>query len=141
MRPLRAAAVCLLALGAGTGCLDGEPVRSFALIETAEARARLARERLTLVEVTGGGSQNPAPGAVLWTLPEAPNAAIPPDLPSASGVLVIAAAETIGFRAAAALSRAGVNPVLLCIPRNAEERSGLYALALETKEIPRERDS
>jgi hypothetical protein len=32
------------------------------------------------------------------------------------------------------LARAGNHPVLVFIPRNAEERSSLYALALQTEE-------
>jgi hypothetical protein len=130
-------------LGVWTGCGgDSEPPRSFALVNIERARALVGEGILTLVEAAPDVGQRPASsGAILWRLPENPSNPTPPPEVPPGGVLLIASEARLGFRAAAALSRAGNQPVYVCITSNAEERISLYSLALQTKEVPGDRDS
>jgi hypothetical protein len=130
-------------LGPGFGCSEAwEPPRRFALIQVEAARSLLREGSLTLVEVAAQGDQAIAsPGALLWELPESPTNPTPPPEIHRAGVLLITSGARIGFRAAAAVSRTGSRRVFVFIPKNAEEKSSLYSLALKMKEIPRDRDS
>lgn len=101
----------------------------------------LVNPRVSLIDAVADGADQPGelPGGFRWTYTEgAPNA--PQNLP-AGGVLVVAVDRRMAHRSAAALVRAGNHPVYVFIPKNAEERSGLYALALQTEEAIRGEDS
>ena len=130
-------------LGPGFGCSgEWEPPRRFALIQVEAARTLLSEGSLTLVEVAPhGGKATASPGALLWKLPRSPANPTPPPEIHRTGVLLISSEPQIGFRAAAAVSRMGNQRVFVFIPKNAEEKSSLYSLALKMKEIPRDRDS
>ncbi len=102
------------------------PQRSFAVISLEQARALVRDGGLEVVNAARPDTEPPAPS---------PGSR---DRPLPGGVLVIAATEQDGFRAAAALARSGNHPTYLCISANADERGSLYALALETGEIVRD---
>jgi len=96
------------------------PQRSFALVSLEEAQELLREGGLRAVDAEYA---KPAPQ-------RDSGAEAPP-----GGVLVIASTEGKGYRAAAALSRSGNHPIYLCISANAIERSRLYALAAQKREI------
>ncbi len=107
-----------------------------------EVAQRLMRDpRVTLIEAIEDSSspQQALPGGFRWRLGNE-HASPPGDLPSGR-TLVIADDERIAHRSAAALARAGNQPVFVFIPTNAEERSSLYALALQLEETIRGEDS
>ncbi len=102
------------------------PQRSFAVISLEQALELVRNGGLEVVNAARPDTEPPAPS---------PGST---DGPLPGGVLVIAATEQDGFRAAAALVRSGNHPTYLCISANADERGSLYALALETGEIVRD---
>ncbi len=102
------------------------PQRSFAVVSLEQAQALVRDGGVEVVNAARLGAEPPAPS------PGSTDAPLP------GGVLVIAATENQGFRAAAALARSGNHPTYLCISANANERGSLYALALETGEIVRD---
>jgi hypothetical protein len=108
-------------------CACPAPPASFRVIELAEAQRLVQHHELILVE---------APRA----LPGSPGAAAP-DVPAGVGVLVFGDDERSAHARAAALARAGNHPVLVFVPRNAEERGRFYAVAIPTEEDRRDEDS
>ncbi len=102
------------------------PQRSFAVVSLEQARALVRDGGLEVVNAARADAEPPAPS------PGSTDGLLP------GGVLVIAATEQDGFRAAAALVRSGTHPTYLCISANADERGSLYALALKTGEIVRD---
>ena len=106
------------------GCLM--PQRSFAVISLQQAQALVRDGGVEVVNAARPGAEPPAPS------PGSTGAPLP------GGVLVIAATENEGFRAAAALARLGNHPTYLCISANANERGSLYALAPKRGEIVRD---
>ncbi len=102
------------------------PQRSFTVVSLERAQALVRDGGLEVVNAARPGAEPPAPS---------PGST---DGPLPGGVLVIAATESEGFRAAAALARSGKHPTYLCISANADERGSLYALALEPREIVRD---
>ena len=102
------------------------PQSSFAVVSLEQALALVRDGQLELVNAARPDAEPPAPS---------PGSR---DRPLPDGVLVIAATEQDGFRAAAALARSGNHPTYLCISANADERGSLYALALELGEIVRD---
>ncbi|MEE9281429.1 MAG: hypothetical protein V3V67_14745 [Myxococcota bacterium] len=114
---------------------------SFEEVPVETARRLLRDPRVALIDAVADEKGQPGalPGGFRWTLGERAEPA-PRGLPSGA-VLVIASDRRIGQRSAAALARAGNRPVYLFIPRNAQERTSLYALALQTEETIRDEDS
>ncbi len=107
-----------------------------------EVAHRLLRDpHVTVIEAIAesSGVEQLLPGGFRWHLGK--GVASPPgNLPSGR-TLIIADDERIAHRSAAALARAGNQPVFVFIPTNAEERSSLYALALQIEETIRGEDS
>jgi hypothetical protein len=103
------------------------PPPSFRVVDLGEAQALVERREVILVE---------AP-AVLR------GAAAPelPEVPRGSGVLVFGIDERSTRMRAAALARAGNRPVLVFVPRDAEERGRFYAVASPAEEDRRGEDS
>ena len=130
-----------LAALAALGSLACEPPPSFAEVELDDARRLLREPDVAVVDAVGGArhSLRVLPGAVRWTLTQSP--ATPPDEIPSGPVLVVGASRPVGHRSAAALARAGNHPVYMFIPRDADERSSLYALALQSEETTRGEDS
>ena len=114
---------------------------SFEEVPLERARRLLRDPRVTLIEAVdaSSGPQKALPGGFRWHLGEG-LASPPRDLPSGH-TLVIAENERIAHRCAAALARAGNQPVYVFILTNAAERSSLYALALQIEETSRGEDS
>ena len=107
-----------------------------------EVAHRLLRDpRVTLIEAVAesADAQRALPGGFRWRMGKG-LASPPRGLPSGR-TLVIAANARIAHRSAAALVRAGNQPVSVFILTNAEERSSLYALALQIEETIRGEDS
>jgi hypothetical protein len=125
------------ALLIGLGC--PAPQRSFAVVSPEEAQVLLRKGGLSVVEAAS--TDSPGAGKALEATPgqETKRPAPPPEAPR-GGVLVIASTAPAGYRTAAALSRSGNRPTYVCISANAEERSRLYALALQTREFVRDGD-
>ncbi len=128
------------ALLIGLGC--PAPQRSFAVVSPEEAQVLLRKGGLSVVEAAP--TDSPGPGKALEAtpgrLPEQTKRSAPAPEAPRGGVLVIASTAPAGYRTAAALSRSGNRPTYVCISENAEERSRLYALALQTREIVRDGD-
>ncbi len=133
----------LLRWGAAAAlCLACSPFpESFQEVQMNAVVKLLVNPQVSLIDAVADGAGQPGelPGGFRWTHKEGEPKA-PQDLP-AGGVLVIAADRRTAHRAAAALVRAGNQPVYVFIPKNAEERSSLYALALQTEEAIRGEDS
>ena len=114
---------------------------SFEEVPLEVARRLLRDPGVTLIEAVADSTdaQEALPGGLRWRLGDG-FASPPQDLPSGLA-LVIAENERIAHRSAAALARAGNQQVYVFIPTNAEERSSLYALALQIEETIRGEDS
>lgn len=107
---------------------------SFEEVSLAAARELLGDPQISLIDVLAreNAEGDALPGGFRWDLGQ--DAAPDPRGLPAGAVLVIASNRPTAHRSAAALARAGNHPVFVFIPRNAEERSSLYALALQTEE-------
>ncbi|MGH2899790.1 MAG: hypothetical protein ACRDMZ_14040 [Solirubrobacteraceae bacterium] len=103
------------------------PPPSFRIIDLAEAKSAVEAHVLVLVEA--------AP--VLLHGPSAHASDVPKDV----GVLVFGIDERSARARAAALARAGNQPVLVFVPRDAEERGRFYAVASPAQEDRRGKDS
>ena len=114
---------------------------SFEEVPLEVARRLLRDPGVTLIEAVADSrdAHEALPGGFRWRLGDG-FASPKHDLPSGSA-LVIAETQRIAHRSAAALARAGNQPVYVFIPTNAEERSSLYALALQIEETIRGEDS
>ncbi len=121
------------------GC--GEPPRSFALVSIEEAQDLLRQGGVVLVDAFWASEPvpDPLPGGIRWGLTR-DAAGVPAEIP-AGGVLAIGSSASAAYRSAAALARAGNQPVYACIPKTKQERSALFAVALQMKESPGGRDS
>jgi hypothetical protein len=108
-------------------CACPPPPPQFRLVGLDEARRAVESAKLVVVEA----ALDPLTGE---RLPEA-------EVPAGAGVLVFGLdARTARIRAAA-FARAGNQPVLLFIPRDADERGRFYALATQRQEDRRGKDS
>ena len=136
---LRALPGLLVGLALALGC--HAPV-SFEMISLERARALVESHDLTLLDVVSDGAKPPVrlPGGVRWRVSSG-DLALPRSVSEGGGVLIVGSDQHVAHRSAAALARAGNHPVYVFIPRDAEERSSLYAVALQTEEIPRGEDS
>ena len=103
------------------------PPVSFRVIALEEAERLVESHEVTLVEV---------PTALL----SAPKLPVPP-IPLGTGVLVFGIDERSTRARAADLARAGNHPVLVFVPRDAEERGRFYAVASPAEEDRRGEDS
>ncbi len=117
---LLAAVICSL-----LGCPAPPP--SFRVVDLAEAERLVGLHELILVE---------APAVFLRT-PDGPS----PAVPASAGVLVYGMDERATRARAAVFARAGNHPVLVFVPRDAEERGRFYALASPAEEDRRGKDS
>ena len=114
----------LLALSGFFGCAPRPP--EFREVGLEEARTLVQAERLTVVEAFADPRKQAADGA-----------AIQPD----AGVLVFGLDAKAARARAAIFARAGHRPVLVFIPRNADERGRFYAVASRRQEDRRGKDS
>ncbi len=122
------------------GCPGAPPW--FEEVGLERASSLLTDPGIALVDAVSdeNGQPGPLPGGVRWKLGPAP-ALRPEAVPAAGGVLVVGSEARVAYRSAAALARAGNQPVYVFIPMNADERSRLYASALASEEVPRGEDS
>jgi hypothetical protein len=144
--PSRLRAVPGLALAAILfGCTDTGP--SYTRIEVEKGRALLARGSIAIVDAESAAASEPfSPhevihGVIRWGVSDRGPMQAPPELSAAVAVLVVGGREAIAHRAAASLARRGNHPVYVFIPRDANERVSLYAVARQTKEASRGEDS
>lgn len=140
--PSRFRAVPGLALAAALlGCTDAGP--SYTRIEIERSRALLESDDVAIVDATSGATAEPEPlpGSTRWILPERGPAPEPEGLPTTGAVLVVGNTDAVAHRAAATMARRGNHPVYVFIPRDANERVSLYAVARQTKEASRGEDS
>jgi hypothetical protein len=103
------------------------PPASFRVLGLAEAEQVASDHALLLVE---------APPVFLRT-----PVRVSPAIPPGAGVLVYGTDERATRAYAAALARAGNHPVLVFVPRDAEERGRFYAVASPAEEDRRGKDS
>lgn len=122
----RACAVLLAAVFTGLTACPAPPV-SFRVVDLEEAKRAVEARALFLVEA--------AP--VLLRVPKG----IAAPVPAGVGVLVFGIDERSTRARAAALARAGNQPVLVFVPRDAEERGRFYAVASPAEEDRRGEDS
>jgi hypothetical protein len=122
----RACAALLVGVSAGLFACPAPPA-SFRVVELAEAQSLVELHEVILVE---------APPVMLG----APKAAAP-EIPAGASVLVFGVDERSTRARAATLARAGNHPVLVFVPRNAEERGRFYAVASPAEEDRRGEDS
>jgi len=117
----------LLAVVTACLCACPAPPRSFRVVDLAEAQRLAGRHELVLVEAPAVLLRGPTTGAAV--------------IPEGAGVLVFGMDERSTRARAAALARAGNHPVLVFVPRDAEERGRFYAVASPTEEDRRGEDS
>jgi hypothetical protein len=100
------------------------PPAEFRVVNLEEARRLVEKERLTVVEafVDARGET-------------------PPGVPAGAGVLVFGLDAKAARARAATFARAGNRPVLVFIPRDADERGRFYAVASRKQEERRGKDS
>src|SRR5262249_19256047 len=121
-RPLAAVS----ALWVLIGCLAcGPRPAEFRVVGLEEAQRAVEQERLSVVEAVGG---------------EAAQSAVP-TVPVDSGVLIVGLDARAARMRAASFARAGNHPVLVFIPRDADERGRFYAAATQRQEVRRGKDS
>ena len=108
-------------------CACSPPPAQFQVVGLDEARRAIQREPLVVIEA----APDPRTGE------PAPEAAVP----EGAGVLVFGLDARAARVRAAAFARAGNQPVLLFIPRDADERGRFYALASQRQEDRRGKDS
>jgi hypothetical protein len=119
----RAPVTCLVSVAlAFLAC--GQPPAEFRVVGWEEARRSVEKERLTVVEA----------------LPSA-TVAKQADVPAGGGVLVFGLDAKAARASAATFARAGNRPVLVFIPRDADERGRFYAVASQKQEERRGKDS
>ena len=124
--PSRARLALLVSVACVVTACPAPPVR-FRVIAIEEAQRLVLRHEVVLVEV---------PPALL----SAPKEAVPA-IRRGTGVLVFGVDERSTRARAAALARAGNHPVLVFVPRDAEERGRFYAVASPAEEDRRGEDS
>ncbi len=117
----------LLATVATVLCACPAPPASFRVVDLAEAQRVVGHHELILVEATPATRARPD--------------AASPDVPVSVGVLVFGDDERVTRARAAELARAGNHPVLVFVPRDAEERGSFYAVASPAEEVRRDEDS
>jgi hypothetical protein len=120
---------CLALLVGVAACLSAcpAPPASFRVVDLAEAKRLVEQHEVVLVE---------APLVLLG----APKPAVPA-VRLGTTVLVFGIDERSTRARAAALARAGSHPVLVFVPRDAEERGRFYAVASPAEEDRRGEDS
>ncbi len=121
--------VCLALLIAVAGVVTAcpAPPASFRVVDLDEAKRLVELRQVLLVEVEPALRGGPKPAA--------------PSERLAIGVLVYGMDERSTRIRAAALARAGNHPVLVFVPRDAEERGRFYAVASPAEEDRRGEDS
>jgi hypothetical protein len=102
----------------------GKSPAEFRVVGADEAQRLVERERLTLVEAVAD-AQN----------------ATQAEVPAGAGVLVFGLDAKVARARAATFARAGNRPVVVFIPRDADERGRFYALASQRQEERRGKDS
>ena len=108
-------------------CACPAPPAQFQVVGLDEARRAIQREPLVVIEA----APDPRTGE---SAPEA-------EVPAGAGVLVFGLDARAARMRAAAFARAGNQPVLLFIPRDAAERGRFYAVASQRQEDRRGKDS
>jgi hypothetical protein len=103
------------------------PPPSFRVVDLAEAKRAVEAHVLILVEAAPVLLRGPGASAG--------------DVPKGAGVLVFGIDERSARARAAGLARAGNHPVLVFVPRDAEERGRFYAVASPAEEDRRGKDS
>ena len=121
----RARAVLVAIASAGLSACPAPPV-SFRIVDLAEAKRLVETREVVLVEASELATSPPAAGE---------------PTPAGAAVLVFGVSESATRARAAALARAGNHPVLVFVPRDADERGRFYAVASPAKEDPRGEDS
>jgi hypothetical protein len=124
--PSRARAVLLAAVVSSLAACPAPPP-SFRVVDLAEAKRAVEAHVLVLVEAAPVLLHGPG--------------AVTADIPAGAGVLVFGIDERSARSRAAALARAGNQPVLVFVPRDAEERGRFYAVASPAEEDRRDEDS
>jgi hypothetical protein len=97
----------------------------FRVVGLDDARRALAQDRMTIVEAHDAADGPDAESGV----------------PLDSGVLVVGLDARAARAEAAIFARAGNHPVLVFIPRDADERGRFYAAASQRQEVRRGKDS
>jgi len=100
------------------------PPAEFRVVGLDEARSLVERERLAVVEAFADARGE-----------------TPPRVPPGAGVLVFGLDAKAARARAAIFARAGNRPVLVFIPRDADERGRFYAVASRKQEERRGKDS
>jgi hypothetical protein len=103
------------------------PPASFRVVDLSEAKLLVERHEVVLIEAAPMLLSAPKPAA--------------PAVSLGSGVLVYGIDERSTRARAADLARAGNHPVLVFVPRDAEERGRFYAVASPAEEDRRGEDS
>ncbi|HTO06149.1 MAG TPA: hypothetical protein VMR86_03755 [Myxococcota bacterium] len=123
---IRAAALTplLSALIAFLAC--GPRPAEFRVVGLDEARRAVELEGISVVEAVDPLSAAPSDPAAV---------------PAGSGVLIVGLDARVARMRAANFARAGNHPVLVFIPRDADERGRFYAAAAQRQEVRRGKDS
>jgi hypothetical protein len=100
------------------------PPAEFRVVGLDEARRLVERERMVVVEAFADARSETSPA-----------------VPAAVGVLVFGLDAKAARARAATFARAGNRPVLVFIPRDADERGRFYAVASQRQEERRGKDS
>jgi hypothetical protein len=116
-------AVTWLAAVASALLACAPPPAEFRVVDLDEARRLVVHDRLIVVEVP------------------AEKSAATSDVPAGAGVLVFGLDAKAARARAATFARAGNRPVVVFIPRDADERGRFYAVASQRQEDRRGKDS